>query len=375
MTSTRQHETATGDRVSEVVSALVEQKLDLAALAPSDNLFYALGFSPIPDERLCLLLLSEHDAVFVVPALNADQSAAHVSGIEFLPWADDDGFQSALEAALARVTPGGARRVAVDSLMRADHLLALQRAVDGSADYVSAEVILGGLRKLKSARELKLLRESARTADRAISAAMDACRTGISEADVAAIAAAEFRAAGADDVGFIIVASGPNSALPHHHTGSRLLQDGDAVVIDLGGRRAGYWSDITRIAVVGEPTTECREVIDVVEQAVQAAMAAARPGATAGDVDAAARDTIEAAGYGEYFVHRTGHGLGVSVHEQPWIVARSADVLREGMVFSIEPGIYLPGRFGVRLEEIVFLTADGCERLSELPRTANVKAS
>jgi len=116
-------------------------------------------------------------------------------------------------------------------------------------------------------------------------------------------------------------------------------------------------------------------VIDVVEQAVQAAMTAARPGATAGDVDAAARNTIEAAGYGEYFVHRTGHGLGVSVHEQPWIVARSSEALREGMVFSIEPGIYLPGRFGVRLEEIVFLTADGCERLSELPRTAKITAS
>lgn len=375
MTGTRQHESATSNRVSEVVSAVVEQKLDLVALAPSDNLFYTLGFSPIADERLCLLLLSDHGAVFVVPALNAEQSAGHVTGVEFLPWADDDGFQSALEAGLARVTPGGARRVAVDSLMRADHLLALQREVDGSADYVTADVVLGGLRELKSTRELELLKESAHTADRAISAAMDACRTGISEADVAAIAAAEFRAAGADDVGFIIVASGPNSALPHHHTGTRVLQDGDAVVIDLGGRRGGYWSDITRFAVVGEPTAECLEVIDVVEQAVQAAMAAARPGATAGDVDAAARDTVEAAGYGEYFVHRTGHGLGVSVHEQPWIVARSPEVLRDGMVFSIEPGIYLPGRFGVRLEEIVFLTTDGCERLSELPRTAEIKAS
>jgi len=371
----RQQGSATGDRVGEVVSALVEQKLDLLAIAPSDNLFYVLGFSPIPDERLCLLLLSEHGVVFIVPALNADQSAGHVSGIELLPWADADGFQSALDAGLARVAPGGTRLAAVDPLMRADHLLALQGNVDSSTEYVSAEVVLRELREVKSVQELELLKESALTADRAISAAIDACQAGISETDVAALAANEFRAAGADDVGFTIVASGPHSALPHHHTGTRLLQHGDAIVVDLGGRRAGYWSDITRFAVVGEPTAECLKVIDVVEHAVQAAMAAARPGATAGDVDAAARGTIEAAGYGEYFVHRTGHGLGVSVHEPPWIVARSADVLRERMVFSIEPGIYLPGRFGVRLEEIVFLTADGCERLSELPRAPHIAAS
>jgi Xaa-Pro dipeptidase len=197
----------------------------------------------------------------------------------------------------------------------------------------------------------------------------------VAESDVAAVAAAEFRAAGADDVLFTIVASGPNGASPHHHTGKRILEDGDVVVIDIGGRLDGYCSDITRVAFVGEPAPESVEVCKVVEAAVEAAMAAARPGAMAGDVDRAARSVIESAGYGAYFVHRTGHGLGISVHEPPWIMGGSEDVLRPGMVFSIEPGIYLPGRFGVRLEEIVFTTADGCERLSNLTRTGHVADS
>jgi Xaa-Pro aminopeptidase len=174
-------------------------------------------------------------------------------------------------------------------------------------------------------------------------------------------------------VTFIIVASGPNGAFPHHHSGSRRLQAGDAVVIDIGGRLEGYSSDITRMAFVGEPTDRYREIHAIVEQALQAGLAAARPGAVAADVDRASRSVIEAAGYGEYFVHRTGHGLGLSTHERPYIRADvTGEVLREGTVFSVEPGIYLPGEFGVRLEEIVTLTADGCERFSGLDRDVRI---
>jgi Xaa-Pro aminopeptidase len=363
------------DRIDAVISSMAENDVDVVAIAPSDNLSYVLGFSPLPDERLCLLLLSEHGAVFVVPALNAEQSAGHVSGLELLRWADGEGFEQALRAGLARVAPEGARRVAADPLMRADHLLALQARVVGGPEYVSAEAVLRELREVKSAHELELIQASALTADRAMSAALEACRVGVSELEVAAAAAAEFGAAGADRVGFTIVASGPNGALPHHHTGRRVLQEGEPVVVDLGGERDGYCSDLTRMAFVGEPTAACVEVVEVVESALQAAMAAARPGATAGAVDKAARDAIDSAGYGEYFVHRTGHGLGISVHEPPWITGGSEDVLREGMVFSIEPGVYLPGRFGVRLEEIVFTTSEGCERLSRLSRAPHISHS
>lgn len=354
---------------------MAEADVDLVAIAPSDNLFYLLGFSPVPDERLCLLLVSERSAVFVVPALNAEQSAEHVAGIELLRWADGDGFEQALRTGLERVAPEGARRIAADPLMRVDHLLALQARVAGEPQYLNAQVVLRGLREVKSTHELELLRASAATADRAMETAFGACRAGVSELEVAAAAAAAFGSAGADKVGFTIVASGPNGALPHHHTGRRLLERGDAVVIDIGGVRDGYCSDITRVALIGDPSPQVAEVLAVVESAVQAAMAAARPGIAAGEVDRAARTVIEAAGYGDSFVHRTGHGLGVSVHEPPWIRAGADEALREGMVFSIEPGIYLPGRFGIRLEEIVFTTSDGCQRLSGLSREPHLVAS
>ena len=174
--------------------------------------------------------------------------------------------------------------------------------------------------------------------------------------------------AGNSPVEFAIVGGGANGAFPHHHTGPRPLQDGDAVVIDIGGRRAGYVSDITRMAFIGEPTTRYLDVHATVEAAVVAALAASKPGATCADVDSAARGVIEDAGYGEYFVHRTGHGLGLSVHEPPWIMTGYDVELRPGVVHSVEPGIYLPGEFGVRLEEIVHVTDSGCQRFSSLPR-------
>jgi len=167
---------------------------------------------------------------------------------------------------------------------------------------------------------------------------------------------------------FTIIGAGANGAFPHHQTGDTVLQTGDAVVMDIGGGKDGYSSDITRMALIGEAPKGYLEIHDIVEAAVIAAMAAARPGVRAHVVDDAARSVITNAGYGEYFVHRTGHGMGVEVHETPYITATSQTVLDEGMVFSIEPGIYLPGRFGIRLEDIVILRADGPEVLSEMDR-------
>jgi Xaa-Pro aminopeptidase len=193
----------------------------------------------------------------------------------------------------------------------------------------------------------------------------------MTETQVADVVKAHFEANGAR-VQFAIVGASENGAHPHHSTGSRVLKRGDAVVIDIGGRLDGYPSDMTRMAIVGEAPEGYAAVHAIVEKAVQAALAAAKPGVKASAVDKAARDVIAAAGYGEYFVHRTGHGLGIDVHEPPYITATSETVLAEGMVFSIEPGIYLPGRFGIRLEDIVILRKDGPEILSGLPRDAYV---
>lgn len=200
-----------------------------------------------------------------------------------------------------------------------------------------------------------------------MTAGFAALRPGISEADIADVIRASYPSAGARPE-FCIIGAGANGANPHHATGGRSLQAGDAVVMDIGGSKGGYFSDMTRMAVIGHAPEGYREVHAVVEAAVRAALAAAQPGKRACEVDHAARSAIEKAGYGQYFVHRTVHGLGSEVHEPPNLTSVSQTVLEEGMVFSIEPGIYLPGRFGIRLEEIVILRADGPEILSGLPR-------
>ncbi|HZT15633.1 MAG TPA: Xaa-Pro peptidase family protein [Gaiellaceae bacterium] len=348
-----------------------ETGCELTALAPSDNLRYVIGFSPKADERACMLLVGAGGTSFVMPGLNAEQTSAEAPELELVRWSDDAGPSEALRTALERVGGGRAVRIAVDPEMRADHLLLLQQAVP-EAEAVPATTVVGPLREAKSAEEIAVLQTAAAAADEAMTAAFSACRPGATELDVADAVASAFRRAGAEEVLFAIVGAGSNGAFPHHHTSSRRLEEGDAIVIDIGARSGGYVSDITRMAYLGDPSDRYFEVHAVVEAAVRAAMAAAGPGTTCHEVDAAARGVIEDAGYGEYFVHRCGHGLGLSVHEPPWIMGGNDTTLRAGMVHSIEPGIYLPGEFGIRLEEIVQVTDDGCRRFSRLPRDVHV---
>ena len=230
---------------------------------------------------------------------------------------------------------------------------------------------IGALRMRKDQTEFINLKENALIDDRAMQAGFAAIKEGVTELEIGEAINNHFISEGAKPQ-FCIVGSGPNGAFPHHHTGDRKVEYGDAVLIDIGGRKGTFPSDMTRMSVLGEPPEGYLEIHAIVERAVQAAMATAKPGVMAKDVDAAARDVITEAGYGEFFVHRLGHGLGIDIHEPPYITATSEVILDEGMVFSIEPGIYLQGRFGVRLEEIVILRADGPEILSELSRKLNV---
>ncbi len=353
-------------RLARLRESMASAGVGLTAIAPTDNLRWLLGFAPLYDERACALLVSSETVAMLMPSLNAEQTAARVPGIELIRWADEDGPRTALRDALQRVGSIGGGTLAADPEMRADHLLLLQEAL-AQTQTVDAGGVLWPLREIKDADERAALTRSAEVADRATEAAWAACAAGVSELSVAEAINAVFAAAGCEPE-FAIVGSGPNSAFPHHETGARILRAGDAVVIDLGAVLEGYHSDITRMAFIGEPTDRYREVHAVVEAAVVAATGATRPGATCGDVDAAARGVIQNAGYGEFFVHRTGHGLGLSGHEPPYVMAGSDVVLQAGMVHSIEPGIYLPGEFGVRLEEIVYVTEDGCERFSALGR-------
>ena len=346
---------------------MLDHGIDLLALAPTDSLRYALGFSPFPDERLSTLLLSSNASAFVVPSINAEDVRKSTGDIPMFVWDDATGPLDAVGAAISSLGLDGPISLAVDPEMRADALLVIQSILP-HAQFLDGALVLQPAREVKSGHEIELLRASAATADVAMHQALDACRLGVTELAIAQAAVEGFRNAGVAQVLFAIVGSGPNGAFPHHHTSDRLLVEGDAVVIDLGGRLNDYSSDVTRMAYVGEPSARYREVHDVVDSAVVAASKAVTPGATCGQVDAAARDVIVAAGYGEYFVHRTGHGLGLSMHEPPWIIGGSATIIQEGMVFSIEPGIYLPGEFGVRLEEIVHVTSSGCAAFSSLSR-------
>ena len=357
-------------RLERLRTAMDAAAVSLSAVAPTDNLRWLLGFAPHPDERLCLLLAGPDAEAMVVPALNAEDVAARAPQLQLHRWSDETGPADALRAALAAVGASGAGRFAADPEMRADHLLALQGAL-ATATTVDGAELLAPLRAVKDEAELALLRASAAVADDAVRAAWAACAAGVTEREVFEAVAAAFAAGGAAPE-FGIVGSGPNSAFPHHATGTRALQAGDAVVTDVGGRLDGYYSDITRMTFVGEPTDRYREVHAIVEAAVTAGIAEARPGATCGEVDAAARTVIEDAGYGEYFTHRTGHGLGLSIHEQPWVMADSEVPLAAGMVHSVEPGIYLPGEFGIRLEDIVVIGDAGAQRLSALSRDVHV---
>ena len=356
------------DRIARLRDRMAATGCDLVAVGPTSHMRWLCGADPHGDERPVLLLVSRAHAGFLMPALNAD-SVRQATDLPFETWSDDAGPSEALARLLARCDLGPDPVVAVDEAMRADFALTLLDALGGPRRTFCAETV-GWLRARKEAAEIAALRASAALNDRAMSAAFAALRDGITEAEVAAAIHAVYDKGGATPA-FTIVAFGPNGAFPHHHTGSTRLTPDMPVLIDTGCVLNGYPSDMTRCGWFGDsPSPAFAEVADVVGRALQAGIAAARPGASAGDVDRAARGVIEAAGFGPRFVHRTGHGLGVDVHEPPWIAAGSDTVLEAGMVFSVEPGIYLPGDFGIRIEDVVVVEADGAKALGHHPRDA-----
>lgn len=355
------------DRLARLRIRMARTKTDLVAVGPTSHMRWLSGADPHGDERPVMQLVSQSHAGFLMPALNAN-SVRQSTDLPFETWADDDGPDTALARLLqACGATGSGVSVAVDEAMRADFALLLLDAMNNPKRSFCDNTV-GHLRALKDEDEEAALRASATLNDAAASAGFAALKPGVTEREIAQIIQQHYKANGATGE-FTIVAFGGNGAFPHHHTGQTRLEEGMGVLIDTGCRLNGYPSDMTRCGWFGSTMdSEFEKIAGVLEQAVQAALSAAKPGVLAKDVDAAARGVIEAAGYGELFMHRTGHGLGIDVHEPPYITATSETVLEEGNVFSIEPGIYLPGRFGIRLEDIVILKADGPSILSSLPR-------
>lgn len=357
------------DRLTALRGVMKNQNVDLVVLGPGAHLAWLLGVRPHGDERPLLFCISQSYAGFLMPVLEADSARQHTD-MPFHTWNDEDGPEAALDALLSAADAQNARQIVLDETMRADFAGLVQDTLLQAGRQFTATTV-GALRMRKDQQEYETLKRNALVADAAMRAAWDQMAAGMTETEVATLVRDSFREQGATPM-FSIVGAGPNGAFPHHQTGDTVIKPGDAVVMDIGGGMAGYSSDMTRMAVVGKPPEGYAEVHAIVERAVQAALAVAKPGIKAHEVDDAARGVITDAGYGDFFVHRTGHGMGVEIHEPPYLTATSQTVLDEGMVFSIEPGIYLPGRFGIRLEDIVILRSNGPEIFSELPRDLRV---
>ncbi len=341
-------------------------------VTPGPDLVWLTGYRPTAiTERLTLLVLRpDEEPCLLVPRLERPDAerAAGSGALAIRDWVDgDDPY--AVAAPLLR--PDG--RYGISDSTWSMHLLGLQGRLPQS-QYWSLTQRMPMLRAVKDGAELARLAAAGAAADATFRQIVTVRFSGRTETEVADDLARLLREHGHEQVDFTVVGSGPNGANPHHEAGERTIEIGDTVVLDFGGLRDGYGSDTTRTVTVGEPSAEVQRVHDVVRQAQQAAFEAVRPGIACQDVDRVARAVIADAGYGEQFIHRTGHGIGVTTHEPPYMVEGETQRLLPGMCFSIEPGIYLAGRFGVRIEDIVTVTPDGGQRFNNTDHGITVVA-
>jgi D-alanyl-D-alanine dipeptidase len=355
-----------GRRVAAATAATARAGLAGLVITPGYDLRYLIGSRAQTFERLTALVLPvSGDPTIVVPRLelaSLKQSAVADLGVTVRDWVDGNDPYQLVAAAVG----GAPAATAVTDSMPALHLLPLADVL--GALPVLATDVLRELRMVKDAAEIDALRKAGAAIDRVHARVPDFLLPGRTEADVAADIAEAIVTEGHTEVAFVIVGSGPHGADPHHEYSDREIQAGDLVVVDIGGPYApGYNSDSTRTYSIGEPSPEVAQRYSVLQRAQQAAVEAVRPGVTAEQVDAAARDVLAEAGLAEYFVHRTGHGIGLSVHEEPYIVAGNDLPLQAGMAFSVEPGIYFPGQWGARIEDIVVVAEDGAESVNHRP--------
>ncbi|GII04250.1 aminopeptidase P family protein [Planobispora takensis] len=349
-------------RRARVVAAAAEAGLGGVLVAPGPDLVWLTGYRPTAiTERLTLLVLtSDREPALLVPTLERPdaEAAEGTSSLDILDWPDGaDPYRVA-----GTLLPSEGEFGVSDSAW-ALHLLGLQDQAPKSR-YRALTRSLPMLRAVKDANELGRLAAAGAAADRTYTEVIRLRFAGRRETEVAADLAALLREFGHEQVDFTVVGSGPNGANPHHEAGERVIRPGDAVVLDFGGLMYGYGSDTTRTVCVGVPTPQVQRVHDIVRGAQQAAFEAVRPGVACQEIDRVARAFIAEAGYGERFIHRTGHGIGVTTHEPPYMVEGEEQPLVPGMCFSIEPGVYLTGRFGVRIEDIVTVTDEGGRRFN-----------
>jgi Xaa-Pro aminopeptidase len=378
-----------GERLVAARREAAAAGLDALCIGVGADLRYLTGYEAMPLERLTMLLVPAADAApltLIAPRLEATPArtcaAAQAGAVEVATWEETEDPMALVAARLGDALGRDAadlRAIAINDTLRATFVLGLQRVLP-SASFVLASSVLRRLRMAKDRDEVALLRSAAHAADRVVLAIAAGPLVGRTEADVAREVRDRLLAEGHEHAEFWIVASGPNSASPHHDPGERVIQAGEPIVIDIGGTVGGYGSDITRTVWVtgGDdakgPDDDFRRLYDVLQRAQAEATAAVRPGIACEAIDGVARGIITDAGFGPMFFHRTGHGIGLEGHEEPYLVAGNAEPMAAGHAFSVEPGIYLEGRFGARIEDIVVCGEAGPDTLNEATRDLLVVA-
>jgi Xaa-Pro aminopeptidase len=369
------------DRLRRLRAIVERQALDALLVGVGPDLDYLTGYQAMPLERLTMLaVVARREPVLVVPRLEEPAARAGLqTDVAIRTWMETDD-PHALVAGLVRDAggpDGGDGSIGVSDRLWSLHLLRLQAHLHG-ATWRSATTALRELRVIKDADEIELLRLAGAAADRVVEQIAAGPLVGRTETDVADEVRRRLAAEGHDEADFAIVASGPNSASPHHEASDRVIQAGEPIVLDIGGTLGGYHSDTTRTLWVtgGDaelgPDEAFRHLFAVLHAAQEAASHAVRPGIAAEALDRAARDVIDGEGYGEAFFHRTGHGIGLEAHEEPYLVAGNDEPIQPGMAFSIEPGIYLTGRYGARIEDIVVCGPDGPLVMNTSPRELRI---
>jgi Xaa-Pro aminopeptidase len=367
-------------RLERAAAATVAAGLKALLIGVGSDLRYLTGYEAMPLERLTLLaLVAGEEPFIVVPRLERGAAESGLrTPIEIRTWEETEDPYAVVAAAVAAARDRSTARIGLSDTMIALHVLRLQAAISSGATYESASSVLRELRMVKDADEIALLRLAAQAADRVVGQIASGRLIGRTEAEVAREVRERLIAEGHEEAHFAIVGSGPNSASPHHEASERVIQAGEPIVLDIGGTLGGYGSDITRTLWVtgGDPAAgpdeRFRHLFAILHGAQEAATRSVRPGIACAAIDAAARAPIEAEGFGEAFFHRTGHGIGLEGHEDPYLVAGNDLPLRPGMAFSVEPGIYFPGEYGARIEDIVVCGEDGPIVLNEAPRELHV---
>ncbi len=350
-------------RVAGLRAAMADAAVDAVLLSIGSDLPYVLGYHAEPTERLTMAVIpADGDVVMFVPVLEVPRVNVIPGVFSVRGWGEQED-----PIALVAGAVGQSAVVGIGDHTWSRFLLELQDALPG-AKFTAARPLVSSLRIKKTAAEVDRLRRSGAAADRVAGRLADQQFSGRRERDIARWVGEALVEEGCDHAAFTIVASGPNAASPHHEAGDRVIEHGDTVVVDFGGRVEGYYSDTTRTFSVGEPSAEVKLAYEALRTAQDAGVASVAPGVTAESIDTATRSVLESAGYGEWFIHRTGHGIGMEVHEDPYLVAGNTTLIEPGMAFSVEPGIYIPGRFGMRIEDIVVATESGPERLNESSR-------